>query len=60
MNRPEVWPRQYARQITAMRTREERIAALQEVPEHIRELVRTHVQIAWNHPRGNTHGSQTD
>ena len=60
MRQPEARPRQYARQITAMRTREERIAALAEVPEHLRDLVRTHVEIAWNHPRGNTHGPQAD
>lgn len=60
MRQLEAWPRQYARQITAMRTREERIAALAEVPEHLRALVRTHVEIAWNHPRGNTHGPQAD
>lgn len=57
---PEPWPRQYARQIKAMQTREERIAALAEVPEQLRELVRTHVEIAWNHPKGSTHGPQTD
>lgn len=56
----EAWPRQYARQIKAMQTREERIAALAEVPEHLRELVRTHVEIAWNHPKGNTNGPKTD
>jgi hypothetical protein len=60
MKQPEAWPRQYASQITAMRSREERIAALAEVPEHLRDLVRTHVEIAWNHPRGNTHGPQAD
>lgn len=48
-----VWPRQYARQILAMPTKEERKAALADVPEHLRELVRTHVEIAWNHPKGN-------
>ena len=41
MRQPEAWPRQYARQITAMRTREERVAALAEVPEHLRALVRS-------------------
>ncbi len=46
------WPRQYARQILAMKTREERAAALQHVPDDWRELVATHVQIAWNHPNG--------
>ncbi|OPD66696.1 hypothetical protein AO878_29075 [Pseudomonas aeruginosa] len=46
-------PREYARQIVALRTIEERRAALERVPEHLRELVRTHVEIAWNHPKGN-------
>lgn len=57
---PEPWPRQYARQIVAMQTKEQRRSALEEVPEHLRELVRTHVEIAWNHPKGNTHGPQTN
>ena len=57
---PEPWPRQYAYQIKAMQTREERIAALDEVPEHLCDLVRTHVETAWNHPKGNTHGPQTN
>jgi hypothetical protein len=33
-----------------MRTREERNAALLEVPEHLRELTRTHCLNDWNHP----------
>jgi hypothetical protein len=33
-----------------MRTREERNAALLEVPEHLRELTKTHCLNAWNHP----------
>ncbi|WP_347505192.1 hypothetical protein [Pseudomonas anguilliseptica] len=57
---PEPWPRQYARQIVAMQTKEQRRSALEEVPEHLRALVRTHVEIAWNHPKGNTHGPQTN
>jgi hypothetical protein len=57
---PEPWPRQYARQIVAMQTKEQRRSALEEVPEHLRDLVRTHVEIAWNHPKGNTNGPQTD
>ncbi|POA21607.1 hypothetical protein C1886_04875 [Pseudomonas sp. FW300-N1A1] len=44
------WPREYARQIVAMRTREERNAALLEVPEHLRELTKHHCLNAWNHP----------
>jgi hypothetical protein len=33
-----------------MRTREERNAALLEVPEHLRELTKCHCLNAWNHP----------
>jgi hypothetical protein len=33
-----------------MRTREERNAALLEVPEHLRELTRCHCLNAWSHP----------
>lgn len=43
-------PRQYAAQILALRTREERNAALLEVPEEWRDLVKKHCEIAWNHP----------
>lgn len=50
------WPRQYARQIAVLKTIDERRAALARVPEHLRALVRTHVEIAWNHPKGNTDG----
>ncbi len=53
-------PREYARLILAMTDIEERRAALAAVPEHLRELTRTHVQIAWDHPKGNTNGQQTD
>jgi hypothetical protein len=34
-----------------MRTREERNAALLEVPEHLRELTKRHCLNAWNHPK---------
>jgi len=44
------WPREYARQILALSTKEERNAALLEVPEHLRELTKTHCLNAWNHP----------
>eukprot|EP01034_Spumella_vulgaris_P004892 gene4892-6242_t len=33
-----------------MRTREERNAALLEVPAHLRELTKRHCLNAWNHP----------
>ena len=44
------WPREYARQIIAMRTREERNNALLEVPAHLRELTKRHCLNAWSHP----------
>ncbi|MEW5668288.1 hypothetical protein AB1288_18405 [Pseudomonas putida] len=43
-------PRQYAAQILQFKTREERNAALQEVPEEWRDLVRKHCEITWHHP----------
>lgn len=56
-----MWPRQFARQIAAMRTLEERRAAILNVPEELRGLVKTHVQNAWHHPKGvKTDGQQTD
>ena len=57
---PEPWPRQYARQIMALTTRDERVAALAKVPADVRELVRLHVENSWNHPNGATNGQQTD
>lgn len=48
-----VWPRQYAAQIVALPSIDERRAALAQVPEHLRDLVRKHVEITWNHPKGN-------
>lgn len=53
-------PREYARLILTMTDIEERRAALAAVPEHLRDLTRTHVETAWNHPEGNTNGQQTD
>ena len=55
----ETRPRQYARQICSMKTIEERRAALQEVPAHLRDMVKTHVETAWNHPKGNSNGHST-
>lgn len=50
-------PRAYARQIIALGSLEERRQALLNVPEDWRALVRRHVEIAWNHPKGSTkHG----
>lgn len=48
-----MWPRQYAAQILALHTKEERQTALAEVPDEYRELVKTHVMTAWHHPRAN-------
>jgi len=45
-------PRVLAARILALPTREERLQALAEVPEALREIVRKHVEIAWNHPKG--------
>lgn len=45
-------PRHYARQIVAMTTAEERRAAIENVPAEWRDLVKTHVVIAWHHPKG--------
>jgi hypothetical protein len=39
----EIRPRQYAAQIAALTTRQQRVAALDKVPEHFRALVVTHV-----------------
>jgi len=44
-------PRQYAHEITKMKTADERKAALAKVPEHLRELVKTHVEITWSFSR---------
>jgi len=46
-------PRQYAAHILSLGTKAERQAALAEVPEEWRELIKTHIRIAWHHPRGN-------
>lgn len=40
-------PRDYAADIAALSSLEERRAALQQVPEHWQELVKTHVRIFW-------------
>lgn len=45
-----MWPREFARQIIAMGTREQRNAALLEVPEHLRDLVKRHCLNSWGHP----------
>ncbi len=43
----EKWPRHYAESILALKTKEERIKALSEVPEHMQDLVKRHVEIAY-------------
>lgn len=43
-------PREYANQILQLKTRAERNAALQQVPEKWQDLVRKHCEITWNHP----------
>ncbi|WP_165677873.1 hypothetical protein [Metapseudomonas otitidis] len=49
-------PRQFAQQIANLPTKEERRRALEEVPEHLRDIVRTHVELTWERK----HGPQTD
>nr|WP_256836291.1 hypothetical protein [Pseudomonas oleovorans] len=44
-------PRQYAAAIVALKSKDERRAALAEAPEHLRALVRKHVENTWNHPQ---------
>jgi len=41
----ELWPRQYAKQIAAMKSLAERRAAVEAVPEHLRPIVKTHLTI---------------
>mgnify|MGYP003122870593 FL=1 len=38
-------PRHYAAEIVELKTREERIAALEQVPDNMRGLVKLHVEI---------------
>lgn len=47
MATPDIRPRQHAAEILALRTREERAARLDEVPEQWRELVKKHVEIQY-------------
>ena len=41
----ELWPRQYASQIAAMKSLVERRSAVEAVPEHLRPIVKTHLTI---------------
>lgn len=45
----EKFPRHYADEILAMKTREERRAALDKVPEHWKELVQLNVELGFQH-----------
>lgn len=44
---PEKWPRHYAAEIAAIGSLEGRREALGRVPEHMRELVKTHLKNTW-------------
>lgn len=44
---PEKRPRHYAAEIAGIKTLEERRAALEKVPEHYKEIVRTHLKNTW-------------
>jgi len=46
-----VRPRQYAQQIIKLTSREERRAALEKVPAHLRDMVKTHVEVAYEQLR---------
>lgn len=41
-------PRQYFQEMSTLRTREERAAFLQSVPDHLRDMVKTHFLNWWN------------
>jgi len=44
---PEKRPRHYAAEIAALQTLEERRTALEKVPEHYKDIVKTHLKIYW-------------
>ncbi|WP_416311145.1 hypothetical protein [Pseudomonas sp. W03] len=46
-------PREYAAAILRLQALEERRAALANTPAEWRELIRTHLVIAWDHPQRN-------
>ena len=46
-------PRQYAFEIIGERDRDKRKAMLSEVPEHLRDLVKKHVEVAWQKLKAN-------
>lgn len=47
LHETETRPRQYARQILGMASKEERKAALANVPEHLQAMTKLHVEIAY-------------
>jgi len=44
---PEKRPRHYAAEIAALQTLEERRAAIEKVPAHYQEIVKTHLKNYW-------------
>jgi hypothetical protein len=48
-------PRHYAAEIAKLKTLEERRTAIEQVPEHYKEIVKTHLKNTWfvNQHRGN-------
>jgi len=44
---PEKRPRHYAAEIAALQTLEERRTALEKVPAHYQDIVKTHVKNYW-------------
>ncbi|AQZ96578.1 hypothetical protein ACFSB1_10830 [Halopseudomonas phragmitis] len=50
-------PRAWAAAIVQLPTLAERRAAMDLVPSHWQALVRTHLTIAWNHPKRNKESS---
>lgn len=40
-------PRHYAAELVALESKEQRIEALKKVPEHLQEMVKTHLKIYW-------------
>ncbi|MEX1197830.1 MAG: hypothetical protein WEB57_08235 [Pseudohongiellaceae bacterium] len=49
----DIRPRQWAADIAALPTVEQRRALLKQVPERIRPLVKTHLRITWERRKAN-------
>lgn len=47
LHETETRPRQYARQILAIKGSDNRVAALANVPEHLQAMTKLHVEIAF-------------